>query len=461
MSEIPGAVARHGSELTKWLEETATAAKKVSDHIASVGDKAQEKIAQQTVPIVVDLQSRMQQAGSVGGAAIVSLAASMDTLNHAAQHSGEELVKAFDTWTQSATITLPQIDAYWGKIKGSINELAKTNMPAAISAYEDYIKALERVKAPQGEILKAEEDMLKMEISVAKSRGESTAALELQLFMLQRKMEDLKTASISFGDTLQIAVVGIFKDLVKQTDAAFESMTKSFGDAIFSGKGLGDVFDKMKSTALSALESIGKKIVDDLIGLAMKPLKGMIDGVVDSLGNLLGKGLSSLAGATTNTGGLFATLGEQGAELGRNWASLAPNVGMAAGQIQGLGSNAATAASHAGTLGTSMTGAVSSVASWMGAIGGVVGAIGSIGQFIQGFSMSKDMGRVEENTRVSALELQNIRKDDWDQYGQMYDRLGELLNAVREGLGNIFNRMAEVGIQTSSGGENFTRLGEI
>ena len=134
------------------------------------------------------------------------------------------------------------------------------------------------------------------------------------------------------------------------------------------------------------------------------------------------------------------------------------------GKILGGASGAASGASNAAGGATSAAGAATSAVT--SSLMGTLGAIGSIGSFITGaigdiqnVHMSNLMGEIEVSTRSSLAELSNLRRDQWAQYGSIFDRMGEIWRDMRDGLARIAGGGTAASGAAASGGNTFNFYG--
>jgi len=184
-------------------------------------------------------------------------------------------------------------------------------------------------------------------------------------------------------------------DLGQETErlahSTFDSFEKGFASMVVQGK-----------FSFDSIKELGQRFAEDLYSILLKTLFKPVE---DAFAKWAGQALSGLSGGANAAGG-------------------AAN---AAGGAASAGSAAAAGAS--GGLG----GIINMASGIASAVSGIIGNF-------QMAHISADTGRIEVNTRSAFFELQNIRADLWSQFGSMYYRLGEVLNASRGGGGgNTFN----------------------
>lgn len=353
-----------------------------------------------------------------------------------------EAVKEMESWIHElenhkapSEIVQGQLD----KLGSLVERMAKEQMPGWVEAWKDYLTQLEKfppasakivenlqlqvdkqaavlqglinVKAAYGDILAAQGELLQSEISLAEKTGTDANSLVLSLERVKLKQEELKLSAHGLADEY----VQMINDVLK----GFDQMAGAMAGAIVDGKNLGDAL-------VGVFKGIAKSILTDVIQAAMLPLKtalielisGLLPGMTAGL-NIVGGGMVGLnvsaGAAATGLKALAAAAQEAAAEISASSAT----------------------ASGGGTGGGGM-------ASTVGAIGAVVAAGAAVASAILLGHISSDTGHIEVNTREAEAELQNVRKDAWDQHNQMYDRVGELKNSL-DSIRDILIQTAQAG----------------
>ena len=184
-------------------------------------------------------------------------------------------------------------------------------------------------------------------------------------------------------------------DFGRQVSTVFTDLSRSLSDLIFSGKGMKGLEDAFKQVG----KSIVRIILEDIIGVGIKSLMGALSGLLSHLGSV-GKAIGGLIG-----GGASAA-------------------GSAAGGVAGAGSS--VAGSAASVAGTGLAGVV-------GAVGSVVSAVSSVIGNFQMAGMNKSLDLIVNHTLRIFNEIFQQRIDHWSQYNHMYDRVGEVMNTLRDG----------------------------
>ena len=153
--------------------------------------------------------------------------------------------------------TLQNIDEWWTKQSAHIAKLAKTDMPAAVAMYDEYIARLQASNGPLGQIYSAQEKELALEIQMATNRGQDATQLMLQLAAIKQKQDDLTQSAQRIGQ--------MYNTVMQQGVADFQKLGQSIATNITQGKTLAAAFT-------TAIKSIGSEIMSELVGYAFKQL---------------------------------------------------------------------------------------------------------------------------------------------------------------------------------------------
>ncbi len=181
--------------------------------------------------------------------------------------------------------TLESVDQEWAKQAGHINKLAKYDLPDAIKAYQDYIKALEGVDAPLGQIIAAQEKLDQMQIDAASQAGEDATAQIIDLVNLQEQTQALATDAQGLGN--------IYKGLAKTFDDTFKDLGASLTQVIVGTKSVSAAFKEMGQKIASdivstlidgALAKLKAAIVESLAGISSGPIGSIAGGISSALG---------------------------------------------------------------------------------------------------------------------------------------------------------------------------------
>lgn len=494
MAKVPGAVARDGDELIKWLKKAITEQEnlqKQTDKTQATLDKAWSKYKTETpeaVAVTVSLRDRLQDVreqfvltGAGGetvwasfktgtneaGAEIVKLLdnlALIDNKNKGIKTSADDIVTAFENVATSGASQLGQVETYWNKVSGAIRDLAETNMPKALAAYDAMIDRLIKEKAPQAEInkliderndlykkgLENQKTQLEQEIAVREAAGKSAVAQILALDQIDQKLKGLNATSFSLGNAFTSMVNGI-KNTLAETYVAtkdilnrsIQSTSQAFSDLITDGGKFGDAM-------IGVLKNVEKQILDVFIGGVLKTLKkeigDLIGSVIPSLGSSFSTGLGGLKGAADTTASAMKTA-STATDAAAN-ASKAASAGMDA--VGGAGKAASTGISAATS---SLMGTINMVAGIAGAIGSIAGAIGT-------FRLEGTMNAVEANTRFLEIKAEKFFEHDaWQmheeirqKFDMVYNRLGEMWQTLQSGFSGLFQRLGDVWNTLQSGG---------
>jgi hypothetical protein len=376
----------------KAVEATRQAdAKWLSDYENGLYDvEAAEKALPSPLQMAVDGMDALAASSLKMGAALekivttvplTPLQAALKDLKIQTDDLGNATTKPLqDFQTIAATApSLDLVDAAWTKVSGTVSKLAKTDLPDAVKAYDEYIAALESVGAPLGEIYDAQTKELNLEIQMKEQRGESATAQIMQLQNIKLATDALHDSSALLGN-LYVSLTNTFYN-------AFQTMGKGIADNIIDGKNWGQTFSNI-------LDNIAKQILEQVVGTAFKALA---DAIVTNTGLIqdFGKAVTSLVSSIVGGGGSAA-----GGAIG------------AAGSATG----AATSASGAAAAG------VSGALGIAGAIGSIVSGITGIIGVFQSADLYSAMKAVALNTLGTANEVYNLRMDTWAMDGGILDK---------------------------------------
>lgn len=336
---------------------------------------------------------------------------------------------------------LSVIETELGKLQGYIQKLAKEDLPAAVDAQGKYIEQLGEIGAPISEIIKATEDWDKMQIQLAEDSGESASKYIVNLALMKQQTQDT-------ADSIKNILGNAFVGLEKAWNDAFDQLGKSLADNIVAGKSWADTWH-------SFLQGVEKEILEQLIGVVFKALRGEIDSLVGSL-------IGSLGGALKTTMGGIGSLSDSalGAtsaldKIGPSLINWGDSVGTATKATGELGSAASSAAPATTALGGATSAATSALTGWVSAISSAVGAIAGIAGDIEQAHANNLLGEIEVNTRSAFNEITNLRQDAWSQFNGLFGRLGDIWgtlqamggagSGVSEGDKNIVDSLASMG----------------
>lgn len=252
---------------------------------------------------------------------------------------------------------------------------------AQIQNLQKLVDEAAAINAPLGEQLQLQAQLLQGQIKIAEEYGTSANDAVLALEKIRLKQEDLKLSATGYADQ--------FVKAINDIKAGFDQLGGAMSDAIVNGKNMGDAL-------IAVFKKIGQSILTDIINAALVPLKKELNNLIESL-------LPSANNALTGT---------QGAIDG-----LAGSAKKAGDSMDGVGQSA-----------QKMSTQLSSFASALGVISDVISAGAAVASTIILSHISSDTGHIEVNTRECEAELLNVRADLWSQFGQMYQRLGEVKN---------------------------------
>lgn len=349
------------------------------------------------------------------------------SIDGTAKSAKDKVIPAFDEIASKASTTLPEIKVAWEKVSGAVDKLAKTDLPAAIAQQQIYVDALIARKAPMGEIYEAEARLLELEIQEAQKRNEDASGYIIKLGQVKGAMAELKDATS--------AAAAVYLDLKRDIADAIDTAGKKIADNLIEWKNWGDV-------AKGIVEDLGKKILEDLVGRVFKALSDSVlngtnllsnlgkelGGIIDGIGKLLHptSGLPSVATNAANAGGKLSELGTNAADAAKTTAD--------------LGKSASSASSAAGTA----TGSLGSLASNINVVSGAVSAVTGVIGLFQQHAANASLSLIELNTRIAAIQIGQLRDDQWQQFLQQFARAGEIWAAIQSGDLNTFSRLGDI-----------------
>lgn len=354
-----------------------------------------------------------------------------------------ELLPSIDLVFTSQMKTLPEVEAEWAKYGAQIQKAAAQGVPEAIKTWNDYIAAITQLQGPIAGAI-AQQQQLSAAINEGVLAGKQVGDL---VFQYEKEAIAIKAATeaakqMSQGQIIALAnmneawqahrdvvnlVSDVYANALKTLNQGFYDMGKAMADNLIAGKNL---FEGLQNL----VKNLAKQILEDLVGKAMKAfgeslianftagtaqintMSKSLDGLISKFGALFGGGGSSETAGGLG-GGALPTTGHPG-DFG--------------GEFTGGGTTGGGGVG--GALGTSTA----------GLIGLAVTAISDIVQGIQLAGLNNKLSDIRDHT----LRIFNVLDQwhtQWFEHDQnMLNRIGELLQATQEGLGNIFTRLGDV-----------------
>lgn len=237
------------------------------------------------------------------------------------------------------------------------------------------------INIPLGEQLQLQGQILQAQIKVAEEYGTASNDAVLALEKIRLKQEDLKLSATGYADQ--------FVKAINDIKAGFDQLGAAMSDAIVNGKNMGDAL-------VGVFKKIGQSILTDIINAALVPLKKELNGLIESL-------LPSANAALTGTQGAIDGL-----------AGSAKNAGAS---MDGVGKSA-----------QQMSTQLSNFASILGIVANVISAGAAVVGDIYLKAISEKLFNVQTSLLAIQNDTANRRADAWSQFGQTYDRLGEVMN---------------------------------
>jgi hypothetical protein len=367
-----------------------------------ITDEAKHKFGELS-EITVDLKDRLPAPMFAAYEAAQKLRGAYKELGLDAAHSGTAMIAAFDTFAAAGKGDLEEVEIAWAKVGNQIEKLAHTNLPLAIREYEKYIALLSQQGASIGQIFQVQERLLDLEIKEKALRGESATQQIIQLEQIRNAMDALNLQTRGLGQ-VYVDIMGTFHN-------AFAELSKGLADSIVEWKGF-------ESVVINVFKNIAKHILETVIGYVFKQLDAQLTktgGLLDTVAQKITKAVGG-----SSSGGIPGIPNVFGAKT--------PPVNLPPGTENIPGAGGIPGASEASKA---VSGGAGSVLGAVNAVTGAVTAITSVLQFLQGRRMEQDIGRIEVTTRGILNEALNMRRDSWDQQTNLFHKLDDMWNEIR------------------------------
>ena len=233
------------------------------------------------------------------------------------------------------------------------------------------------------------------EIEARKKFGQDIDGEEIAFYnSAKKRLDNYQKGSTDSWDLMAKQVSTIMTDLGNDIADTLTTMVTNWD---WSAKNITKLF-----------EDVGKAIVRIIVETAFKDIfKGLQD--LDLSFINFGKSVTSI----------FTS-------IGKNIAGIFGVGGAAAGKAA---EGAAGAAGSAGSAAGSAAGGLTNV---FGMVTGVIDTIFGGLQYLQGRRMEQDIGRIEVTSREIKAETMNRRKDAWDQFNQIFGRMGEIWQSMMD-----------------------------
>lgn len=349
-------------------------------------DKMREELAKSAIA----LAASNQEVEKVMDAGVVAYTKNMEAAIKATSDSISSnllpLQKRLPEDLMAAVQEVEDLNTAYGKLGVTSEATLKKQLNDA-DAYLDIInQAYEEGKAGEYEILQGKQKELELAMKVGLAEGDNITNLRKQYADTTKELTDLGVK----GKTA-------FSELGKEITGILSQLSSSIADAIVSGKSLQDVF-------MAAVQAISKAILKDLIDVIGKDL---VKAVIEANGSIL--------------------------DLGKAFQAVANDI---AKMFGGLGSDASGAVSGAGgaagSTASAASGAIGSIGNAINVITGVANAITGILGYFQNARMEQDIGRIEVTTRGILSEVENRRKDAWDQANAAAQQFSDIFNVIHD-----------------------------
>jgi ABC-type transporter Mla subunit MlaD len=280
------------------------------------------------------------------------------------------------------THTLDDENAAWSRISGTVEKLAKTDLPAALQLYKQHYDQMVKLGATAGELMSIEAKRLQMQINLASETGASATKQIVALENIRIKQQALYDQTHMVGDLYVHTLDAIMK--------GYQQVAGAVADAIFEGKNFGD-------SMMAIGKQVTKMILEELVATGLKALKNAFLGVGSSVKDVT-KDIVDMSKAITGATGDIAKSATSGGGRGGGADFDATPIGI------------------------------------VSSIGKLISSI--IGNF-QMAAMNKSLDVIVQHTLRTFNELANLRQDEWSMADRMYDRLGEIWGDMVAGLSQV------------------------
>jgi len=378
--------------IQKWLEtqkQLDDQTQKMGDHFQEAMNKYRESVENTAIPITATLADRLNGISNLF----------RDTADNAA--------RAFNP---------SAISQYLQYVRDLNADGLKTlqQQEAEIGNWETLLAKAREYNLTYGQQLDLQAQILRGKIQIANQTGQDADQLVLALEKIKLKHDDLKTSATAWAEAEGKAI----EDGLK----GFDQLGQAMADAIVNGNNLGDAL-------VAQFKRIAATILGDLIQGALYPLKKGLEEMISSLLPDLKSGFDTSATAAK----AMQDAANRAAQAADDMANSAQNVSKSIDGGTGTGG---------------LAGSISHLGSIISTVSDVISAGAAVASTIILSHISSDTGHIEVNTRQAFAELTNIRADDWSQFGQTYDRLGELLDR----LNHIMDSTAQMAASGGGGG---------
>jgi len=350
---------------------------------------------------------------------------------------GRTATSDMDRMAQEFDKTLDAVTQSFGDLSSQIRSAPWPQLASELSANKtragDLEKAFKDLGITSANVFSEKRRLAEEAYKTIKDSGIATA-------------EELKKAELAYLEAVrreQEALTGKVNDEIDKRIRALKTEAPEFAKEY--RKALDDV-----STAIS---NTTQKMVGMLIGIesgsVMDALKELGRGIVsklvepwmDALGDLIERGIKKLISWLISETGLMGAVKAAGAAI----AGLFSGGGAAAGAAAGGAAAGGSAAGGAAAGGAAAGGGILAGALGASLIGGAVaGGLSMIGSIIGAKMLSGDMGKVEENTRYTAVALigsQGVIDLLWGLSDHFYKVRELIIEMSTEGIGKLTGQM--------------------
>lgn len=421
---------RLGISAANIPQPMSDANKAMSDFGVNAG-KAKTAVQDLSTPIeqlVTDMGNLVKVAQNSGDWSPVL--ASLDNFDKRIQNIAKvdlpEAVKEIEAMIdelKNANAPTEVIAAQLDKFGGTIEKMAQQQLPGWQAAWQNYLNDLAQFapasakivenlqlqidkqnaitqgliaqKAAYADILLSEQAAAEAAVKRSQLEGIANDNAVGGLEKIQLQLKENKLATV---DLMTVYVNGI-NDVVK----GFEQIGGAMAGAIVDGKNMGDAL-------IGVFKNIAKSVISDLIQGALAPLE---KDLVHLISGTLPSFITAQATATAGT----TALGAASTTTAAAQTAMAASATGATAAVTALGIASTLAAIQVNTL-------ITAIATVIGAIAGIIGDV-----YLA--AIDTKLFHIETSLLEIRNETENRRKDAWDQFNSMFQRIGEIENVTQ------------------------------
>ena len=346
-----------------------------------------------------------------------------------------------DLATKLANTDLPAADRAY---QAYLDDLNKTNgiyqainaagvqtvsqLQFQIDKQKELLASVDATNLSYGDRLTIEGKIASEEANLATAQGQYAGDYILAQEKIKLQQQSLIDSTHGMAD----AIVASITDVLK----GFDQLGQSIATVIVNG-------GKLSDALIAEFKKIATSILGDLINGALKPLEKELVDIASSLLPDVSKGFGLTAGAAAQFSTSVNQAADQAAALADEMSSTGATIVDVGGGMSGLKTSTDAVSGSMSNFSSSLTG-------WISAIGAVIGAIAGIVGDVYLAAIDTKLFHLETTDLEIRNEVQNLRADAWSQFGQMYQRFGEVEQDTHTMLATLQAMYAEG--QSGAGG---------